>query len=455
MLDTANTPLPKIAILGRVPYTTVVTGAGGGASRHGDIAINRWRNDGTRDDYGQWCYLRDVRTGKVWSAGHQPVCADSSWYRVALANDRVTIHRRDGSFETLTEIVVVPGAAAEARRVVVSNLSDAEAEIELTSYQEVVLAPPVSDRGHRAFGNLFVQTEWLGESGSILAMRRPRSAKDKPAWCGHTIAAGSAGDGSVSCETDRARFIGRGRSSRNPVAMDNPGDLSGTVGAVLDPVLALRAKLLIPAGKSAQVIFTTFVAEHRDEAVGLAGLYHVMGDAERAFDLSAAEGERELGELGITAGDAAAYQEMAGVLLYGVRPAGALAAEGAKPGAGRADLIEMGITGEWPILLATLETPDGDARVAELLTLHRYWRLKGIACDLVILCGAGQSDRQLDDEVVSMVIAAGERDLLDQPRGVFVRRSDALGPREIELLESIARIRVDCSGQTLIELSNG
>lgn len=435
-----------------------MSGAGGGVSRHGDIAVNRWRNDGTRDAYGQWCYLRDVRTGRIWSAGHQPVCADSSWYRVALANDRVTFHRRDGSFETLTEIVVVPGAAAEARRVVVSNLSDAGAEIELTSYQEIVLAPPFSDRGHRAFGNLFVQTEWLPGSGSILAMRRPRSAKDKPAWCGHTIAAGSVGStgsGSISCETDRARFIGRGRSSRNPVAMDNPGELSGTVGAVLDPVVALRTRLLIPAGELAQVIFTTFVAEKRDEAVRLAGLYHVPGDAERAFDLSAAEAERELGELGITAVDAAAYQELAGALLYGLPPARALAAGGGEDEPGRAELLAMGITGQWPILLATVQTPDGVARVTELLMLHRYWRLKGIACDLVILCGAGQNDRQLNDEIVSVVIASSESDLLDQPRGVFVRRGDALRPKEIELLKSIARIRMDCSGRTLIELSDG
>ncbi|MBA3340990.1 MAG: hypothetical protein H0T48_04075, partial [Gemmatimonadaceae bacterium] len=207
-LDTANTPLSRIAILGRVPYTTMVSGAGSGVSRHGDIAISRWRNDGTRDDYGQWCYLRDVLTGRTWSAGHQPVCADASSYHVVMSNDCVAFHRRDGFVETLTEIVVVPGAAAEARRVVVSNLSDAKAEIELTSYQEVVLASDASDRGHRAFSNLFVQTEWLPESASILAMRRPRSAKDQPVWCGHTIATCSAGNGSISCESDRARFIG-------------------------------------------------------------------------------------------------------------------------------------------------------------------------------------------------------------------------------------------------------
>ena len=454
-LDTADTPLPKIAILGRVPFTTIVSGAGGGVSRHGDITINRWRNDGTRDNYGQWCYLKEVHTGRIWSAGHQPVCAEPLWYRVAMANDRVTFHRRDGFVETLTEIVVVPGAAAEARRVVVSNLSAAKAEIELTSYQEVVLASHASDRGHRAFSNLFVQTEWLPESASILAMRRPRSAKDQPVWCGHTIATCSAGNGSISCESDRARFIGRGRSTRNPVAMDDPGELSNTVGAVLDPVMALRTRLVIPAGESARAIFTTFSAKDRDDAVRLAGVYHGLSDAAAAFDLSAAGAERELDEFGITVADAPAYQELAGQLLYGHPPSRQLSAGNGVADAGRAELLATGITGEWPILLATLDRPDAVARAMDLLTLHRYWRLKGIACDLVIICAAHENDQQLSDEVISIVIARGEGDLLDQPRGVFVRRRDALAQQQIKMLESIARVRMDCGAESLVELSGG
>ncbi|MEO5579740.1 MAG: hypothetical protein ABIR58_03715 [Gemmatimonadaceae bacterium] len=441
-MNTADTPLPRIALLGRATYSTIVTAAGGGMSRHRNIAINRWRNDATLDDYGQWCYLRDVTTGRVWSAGHQPVCAEPSWYRVTMASDRVTIQRRDGSIETTTEIVVVPGTTAESRRVTVLNSSDSEAQIELTSYQEVVLAPLASDRAHRAFSNLFVQTEWLPETESILAMRRPRSAKDKPAWCGHAIAVQRRNDGSISCETDRARFIGRGRSQRNPVAMDNPGELTGSVGAVLDPVLALRTTLVIPRGESAQVIFTTFAADDRDEAVHLAQLYRVASHAEQAFDLSAETAELELLELGMSAADAAAYQDAAGVILFG--SAGAASVSGAEPDSGRENLFATGITGEWPILLASLATEVGLTRVTTLLTLHRYWRLKGIDCDLVIACGTRSNDQQFSDDVVSLVVASGESDLLDRPRGVFVRRSDALGPQETRALESAARIRVDC-----------
>ena len=452
-LDTPDTPLPRIAILGRVPYTTMVSGAGSGMSRFGDIVINRWRNDGTRDDFGQWCYLKDVRTGKTWSAGHQPVCAESLSYLVEMTVGKVTIRRRDGGFETVTEIVVVPETGAECRRVSVSNLSDTDAEVELTSYQEVVLASHVSDRGHRAFGNLFVQTEWLLGDGSILAMRRPRSKKNMPAWGGQTIAVRGAASGIITCETDRARFIGRGRAARNPVVMDNPGELSGTVGAVLDPVLALRTTVSVAAGGLAQVIFTTFVAADRDEATRLAARFHDYSNAEAAFELSDEEAERELGELNVTAAEAAMYQDLAGVLLYGSRAAGSVVADG-RGEPGRADLLAMGIAGDHPIVLAALKSADDMSEVSKLLRLHRYWREKGIAADLVILCGDGNGVERMAIDVTALVTATGDSPLRDEEGGVFVRRRDLLSSREIAVLGATARLRMECGVQSLDELAN-
>ena len=419
----------------------MVSTAGSGVTRFGRIAINRWRNDSTRDDHGQWCYIRNARAGDMWSATYQPVCARGSKYSVELANDRAIFRRCDGSFETVTEIVVIPGCAAEARRVTVSNLSDSETVIELTSYQEVVLATPVSDRGHRAFGNLFVQTEWLPEHAAVLAMRRPRSQRDNVSWCGHVVAASDSIDGEASCETDRARFIGRGRTSRNPVAMDNPGDLSGTVGAVLDPVMALRARLIIPPGESRTATFTTFFAEDRVEATRMAAQFHRADEAEVAFSFSGSRLAPEIGELGISGADAAAYQDLAADLLFGARPAGAVQADANAPMPGRAELLEIGITGEWPILLATLHTIEGVSGVASLVTLYRYLQLKNITCDVVILCGDDDDAAGLGDLAISAVKIAGGEDVLDQPGGVHVRCRDKLGPTDVDLLLSVARVR--------------
>lgn len=426
-------------MLGQSAFSTVVSDAGTGWTRHGDIAVSRWRNDGTTDDYGQWCYIKHVPTGQTWSAGHQPVCAPASSYRVAFAPHSVTISRRDGDFETVTEVAVDAESLAESRRVTVRNHSNEAATIELTSYQEIVLAPHASDRNHRVFSNLFVQTEWSLDSRSILAMRRPRSAKDTPAWGGHSIAS-DAIVGSVSCETDRSLFIGRGRSSRNPVAMDKAGDLSNNIGAVLDPVLALRARLMIGGGESQEVIFTTFMAKDRDEAVSKGRLYESMQAAAETFHNSKVRSDALLSELGIAAVDAARYDDLAGTLLYDIRLATPRHPVSDETPPGRIDLLSMGITGEWPILLATLHRGDGLHRLTELLTLHRYWRAKGLGCDLVILCA--ESVGHAESRIANAVAAESER--IDRPRGVFLRWRDDLSQRQVAILEAVARIRVDC-----------
>ena len=167
-VETANTPQPRVGLLGNLPYTTIISNSGSGVSRYGDVVVNRWRNDGTRDDYGQWCYVRDVTAGKVWSAGHQPVCAEAEWYRVLFASDRVTFMRRDEDIVTTMEVAVAPGESAEVRRITVLNSSSITHEIELTSYMEVVMASADSDRAHPAFGNLFVETEWCREARHCL-----------------------------------------------------------------------------------------------------------------------------------------------------------------------------------------------------------------------------------------------------------------------------------------------
>src|SRR5690606_8572902 len=114
--------------------------------RFEDLAVTRWTPDGTCDDTGQFCYLRDVGSGHTWSTGHHPSTAIADSYRAYLATDRVTLVRRDGALETRTEIVVVPEDSAEVRRVTVTNNSSAEREVELTSYGEIVLARRAADR---------------------------------------------------------------------------------------------------------------------------------------------------------------------------------------------------------------------------------------------------------------------------------------------------------------------
>jgi cyclic beta-1,2-glucan synthetase len=455
-LDTPDTPAPHIALLGHWPYTAMVSHCGAGYSRFEQLAVTRWRADGTRDATGQFCYLHDVKSGRVWSAGHQPVCVEADWYRAYLATDRVAIHRGDGDIETRTEIVAVPADGAEVRRITITNTGDAVREIELTSYAEIVLAPPDADRAHPAFGNLFVETEWHDWCTAITATRRPRSAKEPTLWGVHLVDSGPHRVGPVTCETDRARFLGRGRSLRHPAALDRPGPLSETTGSVLDPVFAIRVRVRLEPRHSASVAFTTLVAPTRERAFELADRYHHPYAAQRALDLAWTSAQVDLREMGISAEDAGVFQEMAGHLFY-AKPALRASPEEQARGQGPQPLLwSLGISGDWPILLAVIESEDGLPTLRQLLLAHHYWRRRGMTVDLVVLNTRTSSYNQdLEQRIVAAIHGSPAADSVDRPGGVFRRQRDLLSSEVLGMLRATARVYLECDGRSLALLTQG
>jgi cyclic beta-1,2-glucan synthetase len=449
-VDTPDTSQPRVALLGHAPYTVMLSQSGSGYSRFEELAVTRWRADGTRDHTGQFCYLKDLARGRVWSAAQQPVCARADWYRAFLATDRVTLHRADGELETRTEIVVVPEDAAEVRQVTLTNNGDRTREVELTSYGEIVLASPDRDRAHPAFANLFVETEWHEWCTAITATRRPRSAKEARLWCVHVVDTGKGRVGPVSCETDRARFLGRGRTTRDPIALEADGTLSGTTGAVLDPIFALRTRVRLAPGQSACVAFTTLVATSRERAFELADRYHDPRAAQRALELAWTATQLELQVLDLTPSEAAAFQDLAGHLFY---PNPALAAspdELRRNEGSRQQLWANGISGDWPILLASIDSPEGLSTLRQLLAAHRYCRRRGMTVDLVIVNEQRHSYQQeLNDRITESVLASGSPSLLDTAGGVFLRQRDHLAPDDLRMITATARVRITCDGRAL------
>ncbi len=445
-----DTPVPRVALLGRLPYTIMLSQAGAGYSRYESLAVTRWRADGTTNSTGQYCYVKELKGGRLWSASHQPVCAPPDRYRALLATDRVTFERQDGEIETRTEVAVAPEDFAEVRRVTLTNTGRTPREVELTSYGEIVLAPSDTDRAHPAFANLFVETEWHEWCSAVTATRRPRSASEQPLWCVHVVATGEELVGSVSFETDRARFIGRGRTTRDPVALEVDGPLSGTAGAVLDPVFALRARVRLDPGQSASVCFTTLVARSRDQAFRMADRYNDPRTVQRALDLAWTSTQMELRELAVTPADAAVFQDIASHLLY---PSEVMRApqdelrrnEGSQP-----LLWAQGISGDWPIVVATIDTPDGIPTLRQLFAAHHYWRRRGVQADLVILNEHPSGyTQEIEEEILDAMYASNEPDALDTPGGVFLRRGDQLDPATRLMLRATARVHVACDGRSL------
>ncbi|HET7158093.1 MAG TPA: glucoamylase family protein, partial [Burkholderiales bacterium] len=203
VVSTSNTPTPQVQLLSNGRYHVMVTNSGGGYSRWKDLAITRWREDPTRDNWGSFCYVRDTSSGVFWSAAHQPTLARAERFEATFSEARVEFRRRDLDIDQRLEIVVSPEDDIELRRLHITNTSRVSRTLDVTSYAEVVLAPIAADVLHPAFSNLFVQTEILEQQSAILCTRRPRSMTERVPWMFHRMAVHGLTAQQISYETDR------------------------------------------------------------------------------------------------------------------------------------------------------------------------------------------------------------------------------------------------------------
>ncbi|OYZ98647.1 MAG: glycosyl transferase [Rhizobiales bacterium 17-65-6] len=448
-----QTPATHLMSNGR--YAAMVTTAGSGYSRWNGFAVTRWREDATCDDLGSYLFVRDVRSGQVWSAGMQPSGTTPDDYHVAFHEDRAEFSRHDGTLETTLDVLVSAEDDAEVRRVSFFNSGHRVRELEVTSYAELVLAPQASDVAHPAFSKLFVQTEYLPDIGALLATRRKRSPGEADIWAAHFSVLDGEAVGRVEVETDRARFLGRGHGLRTPLAVMDGRTLSNTVGTVLDPVFALRRRIRIEPGAVARIAFWTMAASTR--AAVLVGIdrHRDTHAYARAATLAWTQAQVELHHLGISAGDAALFQQVAGYALYTaptLRPASASILQGAGPQSG---LWAHGISGDLPIVLLRISDMADIDIAHQLLKAQEYWRMKQFAVDLVILNERQSSyvqDLQSALETLARTSQSRTQGSGEGPQGrVYVLRSDLMPPQTGLLLSAAARVVLVAQRGTLAE----
>jgi cyclic beta-1,2-glucan synthetase len=436
--------MPHTHVLSNGRYSVMVTTAGSGYSRWRQLAVTRWREDTTRDCWGSYIFLRDGRSGAVWSATYQPSGVEPDHYEAIFAEDRVEIQRRDGAISTTLEVIVSPEDDAEVRRVSIANTGTRTREIELTSYAEIVLTPPATDVAHPAFSNLFVQTDFLPAYNALLATRRPRSQEEPQVWAAHVVIVEGETVGGVQYETDRARFLGRGRGVRTPMSVIDGLPLSNTVGAVLDPIFSLRRRVRLAPGASARVTYSTLIAASRDEALTLADKYHDPMTFDRVVTLAWTQAQVQLHHLGIGHDEAHLFQDFASRILYAnplLRPSSEALARNTR---GPTALWPHGISGDLPIVLVRIDEFEDRDLVRQLLRAHEYWRMKQVAVDLVILNEKATSYVQ-DLQAALEALARGSQARVHHERheahgNIFIVQADRLSAEERVVLQTAARV---------------
>ncbi|MEO7391807.1 MAG: glucoamylase family protein, partial [Ramlibacter sp.] len=381
----AGSGAPTTHLLSNGRYAVMLTGTGAGYSRWRDIAVTRWREDATRDEWGSYIFLRDVESGALWSASAQPVAGDPEFHEVVFDEDHAAFIRRDGALSTSMEVLVSGEDDGEVRRVLLVNSGRRAREIELTSYAEIVLTSPAADNAHPAFAKLFVQTESLPEFNALIATRRPRSREENPIWAAHFAVVEGEVMAAAQFESDRSRFFGRARLLASADAMEAGASLSNTAGTVLDPIFSLRQRVRIAPGKSARLAFWTLVAPSRAELLYLIDKHHDRNAFDRAKTLAWTQAQVQLRHIGVKAEEAADFQRLAAPILYADAAFRASSESIVRGGGPQSGLWAHSISGDLPIVLLRIDEIEDIAQVRQLLRAHEYWRMKRLAVDLVIV----------------------------------------------------------------------
>ena len=444
--------LPKAHILTNGTYSVLLTDRGTGYSRSKMMAITRWRSDTSLDLHGMFFYLRNMETDKTWSATQAPCPENPSQYEVVFTADKATFRRLDGAVATETEVVVVSGDNAEIRRITLKNHGATACTVEVTSCYEVVLAPQASDVAHPAFSNLFVQTGWLEDRRCLVANRRPRTDTDKEAWLAHAVISNGDMVGNIQFETDRLQWLGRGRSMSDPILQGRGKPLTSTVGAVLDPVMVLRAAIRIEPGKTAGLSFLTAIAGSREQLLSLVDRLSTPETVENAFRLALTRSQVEYRYLNMTATEISLYQDLIADLVYISPLRKTHQAILRLNGKGQSALWPFGISGDRPIVLLSLDKTQKIDILYEVLRAHEYWRLMDMRVDLVILDEEAHSYHlPLHNLISDIVLSRQTHDILKRPGDVFILDKTRMTEEDVILLHAAARIILRGDGRSLAE----
>jgi cyclic beta-1,2-glucan synthetase len=447
--QTPDIASPRIHLLSNGACSAMVTNSGGGYLRWLDLDVTRWRADATCDVPGTVCYIRDLESGTIWSNTHQPLRGPERRYSWTFTPDKAEFRRRSGPCETFTEIVVSAEDNAEVRRLTLVNTSRKSCRLELTTYLELALAPHRADRAHPAFSKLFIETEWLPRCEALLAHRRLRASDEQPVWAAHLIVPESSSfRDTIEFETDRAQFLGRGRTLENPIALSR--SLTKRVGAVLDPIFSLRRQITILPNQRFQFALVTVVAESRAAVIGLLERYAEFHTCARAFETAWTHSQLEMRRLHIRPGDVQTFRQLAAHVLFPqvqLRPPAARLGRRAE---GQRALWRQSISGDLPIVVVMIGHVRDIEVVREILTAHTFWHLRGLKVDLVLVSEELASyEEPLAADLRRLIEAQAHLTGVDQPGGVYLRSATKISKEELIALQAAARIALVASRGTL------
>ena len=438
--------MPALQLLSNGSYYLMLTASGHAYSRWKGMSVTRAFAGTIQRPGGAVVFMRDDAARCSWSPTIQPGL-NLGEEGHAFDQGRASFWKREQGIETRSEFAVSLGDAAELRRMVVTNLCNTPRSLHATSYAEIVLDAPSTDSAHPAFSKLFVETDIDAELQAILATRRPSTSTVAARWFFHFALVNGVAPQAPSFETDRMRFIGRGRDAEHPLAMDTGAPLSGTAGAVLDAVAAIRVPLALAAEASVTIDWFTGTAGTREECITLVRNLRAATAAQEILAQADAYRQSVLKALSMSEADARLAQTMAASL---VSPTAALRADAGvivQNRRGQSDLWGFGISGDMPVLLLQLAGPAPSALTMQMVQAQSFWKAFGLESELAVVCATSPGNPTFFDETRRQIESGVGAGRIGKPGGIFVLDKTKLDGGDLVLLQSVASVVVssDCA----------
>jgi len=447
-IPSEDTSVPQLNVLSNGRITTRITQSGAGDLQWLGLALTRWRPDVTRDHWGYWIYIQDLENQRSWSVTTGPGGETSAEQRVMFFPHKAEFTRRSDDLFVRLEVCVAAGDDIDIRRLEIQNESGHTRHIAVTSYAEIALADPRSDEAHPAFEKLFTVSRHDDDLGMLEFHRRRRNPDEQPVVLAHHGFSDSANSREPVFETDRGRFLGRGRDASRPAALEND-HLSATLGHTLDPAACVQVSIRIQPYASATVNFVTGVAETSEQLRASMARYRNDASCRWAIQVAMIENRRELAAIGMNSSMVGDVQGLLSELLY---PPGTLRSQPGKVRAEQPALWPFGISGDYPIVLLKLYDSAEMSLLEVLLRAHHYWRGRGQHVDLVILNHeASTYGSEAGGRIHDTINRCHGQDWLSRRGGIFLVTVDQLSASDGARLEASAMTILDSRHGTLAQ----